>query len=384
MARGTIRKITTPNRRETRWEARYAGYDRTGTRRQFRRRFATRAAAERWLAEFEAKRYTDGISISPTMTLAEYAAVWHERMARTWAPSTTRHRLSNWRRNLEPALGHRKIADITRADCQRLVDELVRAGQKPNSIVTAMAHLTAMLHAAVEDEVITHNRAAGLRLPRPRPTPPVTWTAAQARAFITGTAGTQAGRVGHVMLATGARVGEVLALRWREVDLDRGQLRIVATMQLTIDGELDIADTTKTASSRRTIPLAPSLVDVLAEHRATQAAVFAERGIRNRRDLVFPSAIGERLHPGTLRYQLIEQMRRLELPVLTPHGFRHTAATLLLEAGVPAKVVQEMLGHKTISMTLDTYSHVTTGMRQQAVEVLDRLTTSDEPPQIEG
>lgn len=385
MARGTVKRITTDKRKRTRWEARFAGYDRNGDRRQFRRRFDTRREAEAWLSDLESRHYTDGISISPAMTLGEYAEVWHQRMQHQWAPSTYHHRLSNWRRNIAPYLEGRRIADITRADCQRVVDALIDKGQKPNSIHVAIAHLSMVLRAAVDDEVIPRNVATGLTLPRVRREVPVTWTAEQVRCFLRGTAGTQVGVIGHLLLTTGARIGEALALTWDALDLDAGTMRIIATLQRA-DGGTDIAPATKTESSRRVVPLTSGLIAALRDHRDAQAAVLAARGVHNRRNLVFPSPTGDRLHPSTFSYQLRTRIEALALPAITPHQMRHTAATLLMESGVPPKVVQEMLGHKTITMTLDTYSHVTLGMQRQAVATLDRLTASEdgEPPQIEG
>jgi integrase len=355
-----------------------------GQRRQFRRRFETRKAAEAWLSETEHQIHADGIGITPEITLAAYAAIWHARMERIWAPSTTRLRLSTWRMHIAPQLGAKRVTAITRADCQAMVDRMVYAGLKPNTVIVCAQHVTAMLGAAVADEIVTHNRASGLHLPRAHRTEPVTWTADQARCFIAAKAGTQVGVVDHLMLATGMRVGEALALSWESVDLEQRRIRIIATLQVSIDNGVDIAQTTKTASSRRTVPITPDLARDLADHRARQAETLQERGQRNRRNLVFASPAGERVHPQRLRYEMDGAMLRLDLPRLTLHGFRHTAATLMLSAGVPAKVAQEMLGHATIALTMDTYSHVSLGMTRDASDTLGALLAGPESAENEG
>jgi integrase len=174
----------------------------------------------------------------------------------------------------------------------------------------------------------------------------------------------------HLSSHTGMRRGEVLGLRWGDLDLEAGRLSVRQAL-ISVSYQVQISDV-KTRSGRRTIDLDPGTVDVMKAWRIERAE---ERGgIRPANsDLVFCKPDGSWVHPGTFSQILARKVRNLDLPVISLHDLRHTHATLLLKAGVPVKVVSERLGHANVAFTMSVYQHVLPGMRAEAAEIFAAL-----------
>jgi len=170
-------------------------------------------------------------------------------------------------------------------------------------------------------------------------------------------------------LATGMRQGELLGLKWGDVDLMSGAIHV--QRQLQRDGTFAEP---KTAKARRMIDLPASSVMIIKEHRRTQNEERLLIGAEwSANDLVFCTHAGKPLSPRNVLRAFKLTLRRAGLPDVLFHALRHTAATLLLLQGIHPKVVQERLGHATISMTLDTYSHLIPSMGRDAADRLDQL-----------
>jgi integrase len=161
--------------------------------------------------------------------------------------------------------------------------------------------------------------------------------------------------------------GELIALRWPAVDPDRGELDVLGTMQP--DG---IVAEPKPRSSRRRVPLGDLAVNALRQHWAAQIERRLSLGAEWRPEgFVFATDIGAPLAPMTLLQRWYAVLRAAELPRMPFHATRHTAATLMLSAGVSPRVAAERLGHATAALTLDRYSHVTDRLRQDAAKAID-------------
>jgi integrase len=173
-----------------------------------------------------------------------------------------------------------------------------------------------------------------------------------------------------IALATGARRGETLALRWKNVDLDRGTVRIVESLEQTRSGLRFKAPKTEKA---RAISLLAFVVNELRRLKLEQAEELLRVGVRQSSDtLVCARRDGEPLQPQSLTHEFPRFLARLkDFPRVRFHDLRHSHATQLLLAGVHPKVAQERLGHSTISTTLDLYSHVTATMQEDAASRLD-------------
>jgi integrase len=175
-------------------------------------------------------------------------------------------------------------------------------------------------------------------------------------------------------ITTGMREGELLALRWRYVDLDRGVLAVMGTAQRLRSEGLVIRET-KTARSRRQVVLSSTAVAALGRHRVLQAAERLQAGERwEDLDLVFPNRVG-RIQEATtlLQEEFYPLLERAGLPRIRFHDLRHTAATLMLSRGVHPKVASDVLGHSTVGITLDLYSHVSDAMHRDAARRMDDL-----------
>lgn len=164
----------------------------------------------------------------------------------------------------------------------------------------------------------------------------------------------------------------MLALCWREVDLDRAALTVTRTLEKTRDGGLNFKQP-KTRNSRRTVSLPETTVDALRKHRAKQAEQHLQLGIGwNAEGLVCARIDGSPVNPNTLTSRFASVVKDLDIPRVRFHDLRHTHATQLLKEGVHPKVAQERLGHATISVTLDLYSHVMPGIQEDAALRVDR------------
>jgi integrase len=237
-----------------------------------------------------------------------------------------------------------------------------------------------ILHRALKDAVrwgrIARNPADAADSPKAghKSDDMQTWDADTLRSFIEQSKAADDRLHGlWVLLATtGMRRGEALGLRWRDLDLDKGKLRVVQTV-IQIRGHVTDSEP-KTVAGRRPIAIDKATVAVLREHRKRMLEErlligpdFTDRGF------VFHQPDGMWLHPGAVSDQFLRRGAAYGLPRLTVHGLRHTWATLALEQGIHPKVVQERLGQSTIAITLGIYSHVSPTLHDEAAGTVTRL-----------
>lgn len=235
------------------------------------------------------------------------------------------------------------------------------------------AVLRAALNQAVKRRRIPYNVATLVEIPRAEKPRIAPLTPGQARALLGAVQGDPLEAPYRVALSLGLRRGEVLALRWEDVDFTCQELRVTGSARRT--NRVLQRRTTKTDSSIRTLPLPEQLIQVLRQHRVQQDQARA-RPDWHEHDLVFPSRVGTLMEPGNLYRQFKAVLKRAGLPAGTRfHDLRHSCATLLLAQGVPLVVVRDMLGHTQISTTADIYGHVLPETHRNAVEGLDRLLT---------
>jgi integrase len=181
----------------------------------------------------------------------------------------------------------------------------------------------------------------------------------------------------NLLVYTGMRPGAALALQWSDVDLSAGVLRVrraLVPQKKDAGGRTWRLEDTKTDKSRRAIPLLPITIEALRRQWLAQRAdqLVAGAGYRDH-GFVFANSLGDPLRGDVLyKSHFLPALRAAGVPTVTLYALRHTAATLLLEAGVPMKVVQERLGHSTMMLTADTYSHVSASLQARAVEELAR------------
>jgi integrase len=194
-----------------------------------------------------------------------------------------------------------------------------------------------------------------------------TWSADELHRLLEATAGDPLHPAFLLLATTGMRRGEALGLRWSDVDLDRGRASIRQTV-IAVDHKVQFGSP-KTGKSRRAVELDARSVAVLRSHRQRHLELRMSLGAGwDQSALVFSKPTGEPLHPERFSRSFDRIVKRLGLPHIPLHGLRHTWATLALRAGVHPKVVQERLGHATISITLDIDSHAVPAMQTDAAE----------------
>ena len=202
-----------------------------------------------------------------------------------------------------------------------------------------------------------------------------TWTVEQLRVFLDGVRDDRLGAAYHLLATTGMRRGEALGLRWADVDLAASRAAIRQTVIAV--RHRPMLGTPKTAKGRRTVSLDEGTVAVLKAHRSRQVEERLQIGTGwTDQGLVFCQVDGGLLHLERFSRSFADRLRQLGLPKIRLHDLRHGWATMALSAGVHPKVVQERLGHANIGITLDTYSHVTAGLHEDAAEKVAALFTT--------
>ena len=275
--------------------------------------------------------------------------------------------------HLIPRLGSIQLAKLAPTDLTAMYAAMVGEGLAPRTAGHAHRVLGRALREAEVSGLIVRNVARLVRPPRVPHQEMQTLSAEQARMLIAEAASGRLGALYVVALASGARLGELLALRWQDVDLERAAIRITRSITRTNNG-MEIGET-KTASSRRTIPIGRAALVSLRGHRLTQAEERLRNGIGKaaEADLVFADELGRPVDAPHVSHALRAVLARAGLPRIRFHDLRHSAATLLLEAGLHPRVVAERLGHSTPALVLNVYGHVTERMQEQATAVLDRV-----------
>jgi integrase len=225
------------------------------------------------------------------------------------------------------------------------------------------------LESAVREEIIPRNVAKLVQVPAPRYKINRGLTTQQARATLKAATEHRLGALYVLALFLGLRRGELLGLRWEDVDLDRATLEVVQTLQ-RVGGALRFVPP-KTEDSRRTVPLPPVCVEALREHRKRQFADRAEAWPDWEDDgLVFPSRRGTPMEPDNLRRSWYAIRKAAGLGQTRFHDLRHTCVTLLLDLGVPPHVVRDIVGHSDIEVTMTIYAHVSLEEKRNALRKL--------------
>jgi integrase len=205
-----------------------------------------------------------------------------------------------------------------------------------------------------------------------------TWTADELRRYLDHVREDRLFPAWRLAASTGLRRGELLGLRWQDVDLDAGRVSVRQT--LTTVGNKVAFGEPKTARGERNIALDGVTISTVRTWRARQARERLAFGPAwHDTGLVFSRADGSLIHPDTFSFWFDRQVHAAGLPRIRFHDLRHTHATLALQAGVPAKVVSERLGHATVAFTLDVYSHVIPALQEDAAERIAALVDVSNP-----
>jgi integrase len=362
------------------WRSRWDGPTdpSTGRRRQLSKGgFATKEAAEAF-ARAQAPKPTPTPIVHGTVpTLAAFLELWLAGIEGELRTSTFNWYAGHARRHIVPALGHRQLTDVTRTEVRAFYATLA-----PRLVERVHRTLRRALYEAVASDLIPRNPVAGMRRPQPwrRDGRGLSvWSWEELSAFLAAAdADTRSGGVWgpyfRLLAATGCRRGEGLGLWWSDLDPQGG----VVGFQRALAEPGAILQQTKTAGSRRRVDIDPETAEALTSWRERQAALRSRAGAAWRTTIqvesgeelpnntVFTRPDGRWILPSKATQAFYTITERAGLRRIRLHDLRHTHATLLLAAGVNAKVVSERLGHQGIGITLDIYGHVLPTMGRQA------------------
>ena len=364
---------TITRRKDGRWEARYVVHTDKGVKRPVIYGRTRKEVADK-LAKAVANSVDGLVFDDENLTVGEHLDRWLEDSVRGCVRDSTfdRYKIAV-RIHIKPALGRLKLKKLTPAHVQGFYRDRLDAGFAPASVNKLHVVLHKALKQAVEWRMVPRNVTEAVRVPRPAPREEMrTLTAQQARRLLETACGDRLEALYVLAVHTGMRQGELLALKWQDIDLENATVSIRRT--ITKSGGKLLLGEPKTKKSRRTIDLSEAAVLALRRHLARQMEDIEILGDSYRDEgLVFTSEVGTIINPTNLRKRSFAQLlKRAKIPEgIRFHDLRHTCATLLFGRNVHPKHVQELLGHSNIAITLDTYSHVIPGMGEQTARAME-------------
>ncbi|MFC8271390.1 tyrosine-type recombinase/integrase [Streptomyces sp. NPDC057271] len=401
---------TVYQRKDGRWEA--AGYVLApgNTRKRVRVYGTTRKDA---LAKLTEKIAASNLGLpvaAADSTVSAYLTYWLNGVAVHQIRENTHTRYSACvRLHLIPGLGAKKLARLTARDVRTFLDGLRATCQccaqgrdtarrqccaigqccdkrlSPLTVTYVHSVLKSALEHAVREDDLPRNVARNVKTTAPRPRRFRPLTAAEARQFLQAARADRLHALYELALRTGLRKGELLGLRWEDLDLDGGTASVRRSLQRTPSGGLT-ALPTKTLASERRIALPTECVHSLKNHRQRQEAEHKVAGVRWKDSgLIFVTPTGGPIDPANMTRRFGRFLDRAGLRRIRFHDLRHSTATLLLEQGVDLVVIKELLGHAHIGVTAGVYAHVRIRLQRQAIDTLNGALGptddgSDDPP----
>jgi integrase len=331
---------------------------------------STRQTVQERLATALRNRQQGLVVAGPSQTLAQYLKHWLEETVSTSVRPRTLESYELNVRRVTPHLGKIRLNALGPAAIQGAYTALLRRGLSRRSVEQAHTVLHCALRQALLWGLIGRNPTEAVVVPRGSRREMKTLGEDQVRLLFEATQGSRLHALWVLLATTGLRLGEALGLTWPDIDFNRSSLTVRRALQRLpkrLGGVVLVEP--KTDRSRRTVCLAPGTIAALSEHRHRQA----EERLAPSERFVFTGATGRPLDASGVSGHFHRALAQAGLPNVRVHDLRHTAATHLLTRGVHPKVVQDLLGHSTISLTLDTYSHVSPGLHAQVADHMEVL-----------
>jgi integrase len=316
---------------------------------------------------------TQGLTFEAgSLKLGEYLDGWLSDVRETVRQRSWERYEQIVRVHIKPALGRVKIKALSPTHVRGLYREKLDAGLSRRTVQYIHTTLHKALKDAVSDGLIPRNVAEGIRPPRPKKKEITPLDPEQARAFLAAAHEDRFEALYVLAIHCGLREGELLGLKWDDVDLETGMLRVRRTLSETRTGY--IFEPPKNGKGR-SIKLTQAASEALRSHLERQLEEIDSSGDDYQdQGLIFPSRKGTPMNARNLTARSFKPfLKRAGLPDIRLHDLRHTCATLMLCEGVHIKLVQELLGHATIAITLDTYSHLLPGMGDEAAGAMERI-----------
>jgi integrase len=334
---------------------------------------------------------------APEQTVAQFLTDWLENTQKESVRARTYERYEEIiRLHIIPVLGRHQLQKLAAQHLQAFYTKKRKEGLSSTTVASFHNVLHKALDCAVKWNLVPRNVCELVSPPHRERFEVQPLTAEQAHKLLEAARGHYLEALFNLALATGMRRGELMGLKWQDIDFATNTLQIRRTLsripsKLSAERGRGFEETEpKTKQSRRSVVTAPFAIEALKLHRIRQLEAKLKAGPAWKEyDYVFCTSVGTHLHPDSdILSQLKVLLKKARLPDIRFHDLRHTSATLLLSAGIHPKVVQEILGHSQISMTMDIYSHVLPNMQQEAVMKLNDIIGSqkegDEDDDQEG
>ena len=368
---GSIRK-----RKDGRWEGRYtAGRDPVTGKAVYKNVLGkTQAEVKEKLKRAIAENAELDFAKAGQYTVGHWMDVWFENCAKIKVrPSSHQTYRGYIDHHIKPYIGNIQLSKLTSLDLQKLYKRLLGSGRverlesekqpkglSPKTVRNINQVISSALTFAKEQKLIASNPANGCVLPKLEHREMQTLTAEQLTAFLREVKESGVYEMYYIELATGLRRGELLGLKWEDIDLEQGVIHIRRQVA-RINGEI-VEAPLKTKNSYRTVSIGEDAVGILRQQKSKSHSQY-----------VFLSPTGGPMSPDSVLHMLHWVLERAGLPKVRFHDLRHTFATLALQNGVDVKTVSGMLGHYSAGFTLDTYAHVTTAAQRQAAKTLGNI-----------
>jgi len=336
--------------------------------------FNTAKEAERALAEFLAKFYAGQYSDPQNMTVETYLKKWLEDYAKIKVAKTTFATYEDAAKNIIQHLGSVKLEQLKPMHIQSYISKMLEEGASVRAVRYNYAVLRAALNTAVKWQLISANPCNAVTPPSKVKTKMHTLDKQQVDTLIEGARNTPLFIPILLAVTCGLRRGEILGLKWDNVNLRNNIINVTQTRVRVPSGEEIIEKEPKSSHSIRTIAIPEMTAKALKEEWKRQAQNKLALGEKyNNQNYVVCWDDGTPYAPDYITKAFKKLLKKLNLPDIRFHDLRHTHATLLLEEGIHPKVVQERLGHSSITLTLDVYSHVLPNLQQEAAQKIDEI-----------
>lgn len=371
---GNIRK-----RKDGRWEGRYTTGRHPLTRKVMTKNVLgkTQAEVKQKLAQALADAEKLDCSKVGKYTVGEWMDLWFENVAKVKVCPSSHQTYQGYIKNhIKPNIGKLLLENLTTMELQKFYRKLLSKGrvewiesrEQPKGLSAKAVRninqvISSAMNFAVAQKIILANPTSSCSLPKVEHKEMQTVPSDQLGAFLDEAKRTGVYEMYYIELATGLRRGELLELKWEDIDLKKGLIRVKRQVA-RINGEI-VKAPLKTKNSYSTISISPQAVEVLKQQKTK---------IKSKKEkLVFLSPAGGPISPDSINNMLKRVLDRAGLPSLRFHDLRHSFATLALQNGVDIKTVSGMLGHFSVGFTLDTYTHVTTAAQKEAAQTMGNL-----------
>jgi integrase len=363
---------TITRRKDGRWEARYTVVTAKGPKRKVLYG-KTRADVSAKLTKAMADRDVGLVFDAAGSTVGDYLDRWLSDAVKGTVRESTYSRDKYLVTNhIKPALGRLKLKHLNALHLQGLYRERLDSGLSGSTVQKIHHVLHKGLRQAVRWNLIPRNPADDVKAPTPTSKEMHPLSAEEARRLLDAAQGDRFEALYVLAVHTGMRRGELLGLKWDDVDLENATVRVRRTLTRIDNGRRLALGPPKNKKSRRTVRLTERAVEALRSHLERQLEEIEALGdLYKDQGLVFTTEAGTLINPSNLRQRsLASLLKRAGLPQITFHDLRHTCASLLFQKNVHPKLVQELLGHASVAITLDTYSHMLPGMGGEAADAM--------------